>query len=131
MKVPRPRAMLRMVAFAVAAGLAMAGVQPVVASLAGAVPIRWAIGLTAPAVLAAALVFGAARASDRGDSLQPPWYAAWIMLPGAFLLAGAAAMCIFGALIQIPAIAWTLWTLLIGGCALWMSAMVLVRSCSR
>ena len=131
MNVPRPNAMLRMVAFAVAAGLAMAAVQPLIAALAGSVPMRWAIGLTAPAFVTALLVFGAGRLSDRGDSVQPPWYSAWLILPGAFLLAGAAAMCIFGALVELAVIGWTLWVLLISGAGLWGAAMVLVRSSSR
>lgn len=120
-----------MVAFAVAAGLAMAGVQPLIAALAGSVPIRWAIWLTGPALVAALVVFSMGRFSDRGDSVQPPWFAAWLILPGAFLLAGAAAMCIFGALIELAAISWTLWALLVAGVVLWGAAMVLVRERSR
>ena len=89
---PHPSAILRLVGFAVAAGLAMAAVQPVVAAAAGAVEMRWALGLTAPGLLVAGLVFGAARVSDRGDRVQPPWYSAWLLLPGSFLLAGAAAL---------------------------------------
>ncbi len=123
--------MLRLVAFAVAAGLAMAGVQPVVAALAGAVGLRWALGLTAPAVVTAVVVFAAGRLINRGDSLQPPWYSAWLLLPGAFLLAGAAAMCIFGALVQLSLIPWTMWVLLVTGGVLWTGAMVLVRSNSH
>ena len=120
-----------MVGFAVAAGLAMAGVQPLVAALAGSVQVQWAVGLTAPALLCAALIFGAGRVSDRGDAVQPPWYSAWLLLPGSFLLAGAAAMCIFGALVQFALIPWTMWGLLIAGGLLWMAALVLVRSHSR
>ena len=130
MNIPHPSVMLRMVAFAVSAGLAMSGVQPLVAATVGFVPVRWAVGLTAPAVLVAGLVFGAARLSDRGDVVQPPWYSAWLLLPGAFLLAGAAAMCIFGALVELSLIPWTMWTLLLAGGALWFTAMVLVRSYS-
>jgi hypothetical protein len=120
-----------MVAFAVAAGLAMAGVQPMVAAAAGSVPVDWALALAAPAVLAAALMFGVGRLSDRGDAVQPPWYSAWLLLPGSFLLAGAAAMCIFGALVQFPLIPWTMWVLLAGGSLLWTAALVLVRSHSH
>lgn len=123
--------MLRMVAFAVSAGLAMSGIQPLVAAAVGFVPVRWALGLTAPAVLVAGLVFGLGRLSDRGDGLQPPWYSAWLLLPGAFLLAGAAAMCIFGALVQLSLIPWTMWALLLAGATLWVGAMVLVRGYSR
>jgi hypothetical protein len=90
-----------------------------------------AFGLAAPAVIVAALVFGAGKLFDRGDSVQPPWYSAWILLPGAFLLAGAAAMCIFGALVELSLITRTMWILLIAGSLLWAAALVLVRSASR
>jgi hypothetical protein len=129
--VPHASAMLRMVGFAVAAGLAMAGVQPMIAAAAGLVPLRWALALTAPAVVMAILVFGAGRMTDRGDLVQPPWFTAWLLLPGAFLLAGAAAMCIFGALVELPLIPWTMWGLLLAGGSLWLTATVLVRSYSR
>jgi hypothetical protein len=128
---PHPSGILRLLGFAVAAGLAMAGVQPVVAATTGSIEMRWAFGLTLPAVLTAGLVFGVARMLGRGDSLQPPWYSAWLLLPGSFLLAGAAAMCIFGALVQFSLIPWTMWVLLITGGLLWMAAMVLVRSHSH
>ena len=123
--------MLRLVAFAVAAGLAMAGVQPVVAALTGEVGLGWAFGLTAPAVITAVLVFGAGRVINRDDGRQPPWYSAWLLMPGSFLLAGAAAMCIFGALVQFTLIPSTMWVLLVTGGLLWMTAMLLVRSNSR
>jgi hypothetical protein len=129
--VPRPSIILRLVGFAVAAGLAMAGVQPVIAAAAGSVALSWALGLTGPALITAALVFGAARIINRGDSLQPPWYSAWLLLPGSFLLAGAAAMCIFGALVEVPLIPPATWVLLISGGSLWVAAMVLVRSRSH
>ena len=128
---PHPSAILRLLGFSVAAGLAAAGIQPVVAAVAGSVDLRWAFGLTAPAVLTAGLVFGAGRMFDRGDVVQPPWYSAWLLLPGSFLLAGAAAMCIFGALVQFALIPWTMWMLLITGGLLWTAAMVLVRSHSH
>jgi hypothetical protein len=123
--------MLRLVAFAVPSALAAAGVQPLLGAAAGAVKMPWAIGLAAPAVIVAALVFGAGKLFDRGDSVQPPWYSAWILLPGAFLLAGAAAMCIFGALVELSLITRTMWILLIAGSLLWAAALVLVRSASR
>jgi hypothetical protein len=63
--------------------------------------------------------------------VQPPWYSAWLLLPGSFLLAGAAAMCIFGALVQFSLIPWTMWVLLVSGTLLWMAALVLVRSHSH
>jgi len=123
--------MLRLVAFAVAAGLALAGAQPLVAAAAGSVDMRWAFGLTVPAVGTAGLIFGAGRIFSRGDAVQPPWYSAWLLLPGSFVLAGAAAMCIFGALVEFSLIPWTLWVLLITGGLLWIAAMALVRSYSR
>jgi len=123
--------MLRLVAFAVAAGLAMAGVQPVVAATTGEVGMRWAFSLTGPALLTAVLVFGAGQILNRGDMLQPPWYSAWLLLPGSFLLAGAAAMCIFGALVEFTVIPWTMWVLLISGAVLWMAALAMVRSRSH
>jgi len=131
MNVPHPSAILRLLAFSVAAGLAAAGIQPLVAAATGSIDTRWAFGLTAPAVLTAGLVFGAGRMFDRGDAVQPPWYSAWLLLPGSFLLAGAAAMCIFGALVQFALIPWTMWVLLITGGLLWTAAMVLVRSHSH
>ena len=123
--------MLRLVAFAVAAGLAMAGVQPVVAATTGEVGMSWAFSLTGPALLTAVLVFGAGQILNRGDMLQPPWYSAWLLLPGSFLLAGAAAMCIFGALVEFTVIPWTMWVLLISGAVLWMAALVMVRGRSH
>jgi hypothetical protein len=124
---PPPSAMLRMVAFAVAAGLGMAGVQPVVAAATGAVNFTWALGLSAPAIVVALLVFAAGRMLSRGDTFRPPWYSAWLLLPGSFLLAGAAAMCIFGALVQFTLIPLTMWVLLVSGGVLWTAALVLVR----
>jgi len=128
---PRAAVILRLVAFAVAAGLAMAGVQPLVAALAGSVGVGWALRLTAPAVGTAALVFVAARLLVRGDEMQPPWYSAWLLLPGAFLLAGAAAMCIFGALIQLQVITWAMWALLGSGALTWSAGMAAVRAGAR
>ena len=128
---PPASAILRLIAFAVPAALAAAGVQPLLGAAAGVVEVRWAIGLAAPAVIVAALVFGAGRLFDRGDTVQPPWYSAWILFPGAFLLAGAAAMCIFGALVEFSLITWALWSLLIVGSLLWAAAMAQVRTASR
>ena len=128
---PHPSAILRLLGFAVAAGLAMAGIQPLVAATTGAIDVHWAVGLTVPALITAGLVFAAAKVSDRGDLVQPPWYSAWLLFPGAFLLAGAAAMCIFGALVEFSLIPATLWVLLISGGLLWMAAIVTVRSHSH
>ena len=130
-QMPPASNMLRLVVFAVPAALAMAGVQPLLGAAAGTVGLRWAIGLAAPAVFVAMITFGAARFSDRGDSPQPPWYSAWILLPGAFLLAGAAAMCIFGALVQLSVITWAMWALLAAGSLLWAAALTMVRTASR
>jgi hypothetical protein len=123
--------MLRLLAFAVPAALAAGGVQPLLGAAAGAVQPQWAIGLAVPAIVVSALVFGAGKLFDRGDAVQPPWYSAWILFPGAFLLAGAAAMCIVGALVELSLITWTMWVLLIAGSVLWAAAMVLVRTASR
>ena len=120
-----------MLAFAVPCALAIAGVQPLLGAAAGAVGTGWAIKLAGPAVGAAALTFGAGRLFDRGDQVQPPWYSAWALLPGAFLLAGAAAMCVFGALVEFPTITPTMWALLVSGTLLWAGAMVLVRRTSH
>jgi len=115
----------------VAAGLAAAGVQPFVAALTGGIDLRWAVSLTAPAVVTAVVVFAAGRAINRGDARQPPWYSAWLLLPGAFLLAGAAAMCIFGAFVELSLIPATMWILLLTGGVLWTGGLVLVRSRSH
>jgi len=129
--VPPASAILRLLAFAVPSALAAAGIQPLLSAATGTVKLGWALGLTVPAVIAASLVFGAGRLLDRGDLVQPPWYSAWILFPGAFLLAGAAAMCIFGALVELSLITWVLWALLFVGSLSWAGAMVVVRSASR
>jgi hypothetical protein len=128
---PPASAMLRLLAFAVPAALALAGVQPLLGAAEGAVGAGWAIRLAAPAVGAAVLIFAAGRLLDRDDAVQPPWYSAWVLLPGAFLLAGAAAMCIFGALVEFALIPATMWTLLLSGTVTWAAAMALVRRASR
>ena len=128
---PPASAMLRLLAFAVPSALAASGVQPLLGAATGTVQLSWAMVLTVPAVIGAGLVFGAGRLFDRGDSVQPPWYSAWVLLPGAFLLAGAAAMCIFGALVELSLIPLVMWTFLIVGTVLWAAAMILVRSASR
>jgi hypothetical protein len=129
--VPKASTLLRLLVFAVPAALAMAGIQPLLGAAAGSVGTGWAIKLAAPAVGAAALIFGAGRLLDRGDLVQPPWYCAWLLLPGSFLLAGAAAMCIFGALVEFPGITSTMWTLLATGALSWAVAMALVRRASH
>ena len=128
---PKASTLLRLLGFAVPAALAMAGIQPLLGAAAGEVGLGWAVSLAAPAVGAAALIFLVGRLFDRGDLVQPPWYSAWVLLPGSFLLAGAAAMCIFGALVEFPSIAPTMWTLLAAGSLTWAVAMVLVRRASQ
>jgi len=117
--------------FAVPAALTLAGVQPILGAATGSVGPAWAAQLTAPAIAAAAVLFFAARRFDRGDVVQPPWYSAWLLLPGAFLLAGAASMCIFGALVDFPVIAPTMWALVTVGTAAWAGAMGVVERASR
>jgi hypothetical protein len=129
--IPHPSALLRLLAFMVPAALAMSAVQPLVAAAAGTIESQWAFGIAFPALIGAGLIYGAGRAFDSGDAVQPPWYSAWILMPGAFLLAGAAAMCIFGALVEFWLITWTLWVLLITGMLMWSAAMVLVRTASH
>lgn len=127
--VPHPARLLRLLGFAVPAALAAAAAQPLLAASVGAVPLDWALGLSVPCLLAAALLLVAARLGDVG-ALRPPWYTAWLLLPGAFLLAGAASMCIFGALIQLPGLARACWSLLLAGFLAWTAALALVRRTS-
>jgi hypothetical protein len=129
--VPPASGILRLLAFAVPSGLAMSGVQPLLSAATGTIATQWAIGLAGPALVGALLIYAAGRAFDRGDAVQPPWYAAYALFPGAFLVAGAAAMCIFGALVQFQPITLTLWFLLVSGSVLWTGAIVLVRVASR
>ena len=128
---PRASAILRLLTFAVPTALAMAAVQPFLGALTGGMGMAWATSLTGPALIAAVVIFAAARKFDRGDVVQPPWYSAWALLPGAFLLAGAAAMCIFGALVELPAIRLAMWILLSAGAVSWLTGMALVRAGSR
>src|SRR5712691_9146382 len=121
--------LLRLVAFAVPAGLVLAGVQPVMGAATGSVAPGWAAQLTGPAIVAAGLLFLAARRFDRGDAVQPPWYTAWLLLPGAFLLEGA--MGIFGALVDFPIIAPTMGARVAGGTVARASAIALVGRASR
>ncbi len=128
---PPASRLLRLLAFAVPAALTLAGVQPVMGAATGSIGPGWAAQLTAPAVVAGVFLFFAARHFDRGDLVQPPWYSAWLLLPGAFLLAGAASMCIFGALVDFPVIAPTMWALVAVGSVAWTSAIALVGRASR
>ena len=123
--------LLRLLGFTVPAVLALAGLQPLIGAAAGSVHESWGIGLGLPTMVGAAAIFASSRLLDSGDAVQPPWYSAWMLLPGAFLLAGSAAMCIFGALVELPLIAPAMWLLLITGALSWSGALVLVRRASR
>jgi hypothetical protein len=129
--VPSASTLLRLVGFMVPCALLAAGVQPLLGAAAGGVEPAWAVLLTGPAVAAALLLFFTGRVLDRGDSVQPPWYAAWALLPGSFVLAGAAAMCILGALVEFNEIAAAMWVLLAAGLVLWSGALLVVRHESR
>jgi hypothetical protein len=128
---PPASRILRLLAFAVPAALMLAGVQPLLGAATGSVTPGWALQLAGPAIAAALVLYVAARRFDRGDLVQPPWYAAWLLFPGAFLLAGAASMCIFGALVDFPAIAPTMWSLVVVGTLAWASAIAVVGRTSR
>ena len=128
---PPASRILRLLAFAVPAALTLAGVQPILGAATGSVTPGWAVELAGPAIAAALVLYLAARRSDRGDVVQPPWYAAWLLFPGAFLLAGAASMCIFGALVDFPIIAPTMWALVAVGTVAWVSAIAAVGRASR
>jgi hypothetical protein len=128
---PPASRILRLLAFAVPAALTLAGVQPILGAATGSVTPGWALQLAGPAIAAALVLYVAARRFDRGDVVQPPWYAAWLLFPGAFLLAGAASMCIFGALVEFPIIAPTMWALVAVGTVTWASAIAAVGRASR
>jgi len=129
--VPSASTLLRLVGFVVPCVLLLAGVQPLLGAAAGGVATAWAIALAVPAVGAALLLFAGGRLMDRGDAVQPPWCSAWVLLPGSFVLAGAAAMCILGALVELTQIAAAMWVLLAAGVVLWSGAMLVVRHESR
>lgn len=121
---------LRLLAFMVPAILVICGIQPVLAALTGGIVANWAAELSGPTLLAAAVAMASARYTDRGEIVPPPW-SAYALLPGSFLLAGAAAMNIFGSLVQLPSIATTCWVLLGVGTAIWVGALALVRRAAR
>jgi hypothetical protein len=129
--VPTSSSLLRLLGFMVPCLLGLAGVQPLIGAAAGGVPTAWATALAVPALASAAIVFVGWRMLDRGDSVQPPWYSAWVLMPGAFVLVGAASMCLFGALVQYPMIISALWMLLGVGIVLWSGALMVVRLASR
>lgn len=128
---PPASVLLRLLGFTVPAVLALAGLQPLIGAAAGSVRGSWGVSLSLPTVVGAGLIFAGSRLLDRGDAVQPPWYSAWMLLPGAFLLAGAAAMCIFGALVELSLIESAMWLLLVAGAICWSGALVLVRRASR
>ena len=128
---PSSSALLRLLSFMVPCVLALGAVQPLIGAAAGGVGTGWAVGLAAPAMAGAVLLFVGGRLLDGGDKVQPPWYSAWVLLPGAFVLAGAASMCIVGALGQFQGITTAMWLLLVVGAVLWSAAMVVVRHESR
>jgi len=128
---PRATNLLRLITFTVPAFLFLAGVQPLLAAATGQVGRVWAFQLAAPAIAAAAALFVTARLLDRGDGIAPPWYSAWVLLPGAFVLSGAAAMCLIGALVQFAGVTAAMWFLLISGTFLWSAGMVWVKRASR
>ena len=111
--------------------LGLAGVQPLIGAAAGGIETSWATSLAVPALVGTVIVFAGWRLLDRGDSVQPPWYSAWVLMPGAFVLVGAASMCLFGALVEYPLIVSALWFLLSVGIVLWSGALMVVRLASR
>jgi len=129
--VPAASVLMRLLGFMVPCLLALAGVQPLIGAAAGAVGTGWAVRMTVPALAGAIVIFVAGRLLDRGNALQPPWYSAWVLLPGAFVLAGAAAMCIFGALVQLSVIETAMWVLLATGVPLWSGGLLYLRRASR
>jgi len=122
---------LRLLAFAIPAALAVSAVQPLLAAFTQQVSLLWALELAAPSLLVAGLLMVAGRLTDRKGDAQPPWYSAWALLPGAFLLAGAASMCLFGAFVEIPQIRVVSWELLPVGAIGWAAALVWVRRAAR
>jgi hypothetical protein len=128
---PRATTLLRLIGFTVPAVLLLAGVQPLLAAVAGRIDLAWAVALGAPAIASSLVLFAAARMLDRGDGVVVPWYSAWVLLPGAFILTGAAAMCLIGALVQFTAITTAMWSLLVAGAVLWSGGMLVVRQTSR
>jgi hypothetical protein len=118
---------LRLLAFTVPVVLAVCAVQPLMSAAAGQVSLDWSLELSAPCLMGAGLLFVAARFTDRPGDYAPPWYSAWVLLPGAFLLAGTASMCIFAAFIEMPVIRPIAWGLLALGAVAWAAALAWVR----
>ena len=108
----------------------MSALQPLLAVSTGHQQLGWALSLSGPGLGAAGVLAVLGRFCDPGPNFLP-WYTAWLLLPGAFLLAGAASMCIFGALVQFPGLLRTCWVLLIAGASAWAPAILWVRFVSR
>lgn len=121
---------LRLLAFTVPALLAVCAVQPLLAEVTASLPAARAWGVAGPAFATAAVILAAARLGDAGDVRQPPWYAAWLLLPGAFLLAGAASMCVLTALGLLGGAERACWALLVAGGATWVFGLLWVRRAS-
>ena len=128
---PPASASLRLLAFAVPAALGVAAIQPLIAALTGQVSLQWALEIAAPSLLTAGLLMAVARLTDRSGDAAPPWYSAWVLLPGSFVLAGAASMCIFGAFVELPQIRVLDWVFLAAGAVGWAAALAWVRRVAR
>ncbi len=122
---PPASATLRLLAFAVPTGLALSAIQPLIAAIAGSVHAGWALTVSVPALLVALCVMLADRLSDRDG--VPPWYSAWALMPGAFLVAGAASMCLIAAFIEWPSVRAVEWVLMVLGGLSWMPALIWIR----
>jgi hypothetical protein len=103
----------------------------VIAALTGQVSLNWALELAAPALLTAGVLMVAARLTDREGDSPPPWYSAWALLPGSFILAGAASMCVFAAFVELPQIRLLAWGFLAAGAVTWAAALTWVRRAAR
>jgi hypothetical protein len=122
---------LRLLAFAVPAALGVSAIQPLIGALTGQVSLNWALELAAPSLLTAGLLMAVARLTDRAGEFAPPWYSAWALLPGSFILAGAASMCVFAAFVELPQIRVLAWALLLAGAVTWATALAWVRRAAR
>jgi hypothetical protein len=122
---------LRLLAFAVPAALGVSAIQPLIAALAGQVSLNWALELAAPGLLTAGLLMVAARLTDRTGDFAPPWFSAWALLPGSFILAGAASMCLFAAFVELGQIRMLAWVFLLAGAVTWAAALAWVRRAAR
>jgi hypothetical protein len=122
---------LRLLAVAVPAALGVSAIQPLISALTGQVSLNWGLEIGAPSLLTAGLLMTAARLTERAGDFAPPWYSAWALLPGSFLLAGAASMCVFAAFIELPQIRVLAWSFLPAGAVAWAAALAWVRRAAR